>query len=143
MMPRTELAHGIATAEPLFTTTTVFGLAAATSVTNWFWSAGRLMSERSLPSDSNLLTKTIARSAALAAATAWSCPLPLGSFHCWPAPPLQVLIVSWVLLFELDAVRHLPEPVLTRVPLVAVHFCAAVLLQSYSWILVPSAVPAA
>ena len=39
--------------------------------------------------------------------------------------------------------RHLPEPVLTSVPLLAVHFCAPVPLQSYNWILAPLAVDAA
>src|SRR4051812_25316418 len=96
MMPRTDPAHGIATAEPLLTTTTVFGLTAATSVTSWFWSAGRLMSPRSLPSDSNLLTNTTARSADRAAATAASWPEPLGSVHFWLAAPPHVHTCSGV-----------------------------------------------
>src|SRR3954447_15185121 len=76
MIPRTDEAHGMVTAEPLSTTTTVFGLAAATSVTSWFCSAGRLMSARSEPSDSYLLTKTTASAALRAAVTAASWPVP-------------------------------------------------------------------
>ena len=57
----------------------------------------------------------------------------------------QVQICSRVPLALLLPVasRHLPDPVLTRVPLLKVHFWAAVALQSYSWILVPLAVAAA
>ncbi len=73
MMPFTDPAHGMVTAEPLLTTTTVFELAAATSATSWFWSVDRLMSARSPPSDSNLSTNTTARLALRAAVTAWSC----------------------------------------------------------------------
>jgi hypothetical protein len=61
------------------------------------------------------------------------------------AAAVQVQICSWLPLAELWPVasRHLPEPVFTRVPLLAVHFCAAVPLQSYSWTLAPLAVEAA
>jgi hypothetical protein len=72
-MPRTAFAHGMVTAEPELTTTTVFGLAAATSATSWFWSADRSMFARSPPSDSNFDTNTTGTFAARAALTAWSC----------------------------------------------------------------------
>src|SRR5205809_6489444 len=132
-MPRTAPAHGIVTAEPLLTTTTVFGLAAATSATSWFCAAGRLMSPRSLPSLSNLPTNTTARFAARAAATAWSCACgPPDTVQFWALVLLQVKIWSWVPLAGLAAgtSRHLPEAGLTRVPLLTLHFCAPVPLQS-------------
>src|SRR3954451_6715391 len=71
--------------------------------------------------------------------------VPPGSVHFWLAVPAQVQICSWLPLAELLSVasRHLPEPVLTSVPLAAVHFWALVPLQSYSWTLAPSAVEAA
>ena len=43
------------TAEPVLSTTIVFGLAVATALISWFWSPGRSMSCRSLPSDSKSL----------------------------------------------------------------------------------------
>src|SRR3954451_21552030 len=129
MMPRTDPAHGIATADPLLTTTTVFGLTATTSVTSWFWSAGRLMSPRSPPSDSNLLTNTTARSAARAAATAASCPAPVGSAHFWLAPVPQVHTCSGVPLVEALPVASRHRPWFTSVPLELVHFCPAAPVQ--------------
>ena len=83
-MPFTAFAHGIVTADPLLTTTTVFGLAAATSVTSLFWSPDRSMSPRSPPSPSPLETKTTATWAARAAATASSCRFWFGI--CQPRP---------------------------------------------------------
>ncbi len=71
-MPCTAPAHGMVTAEPLLTTTTVCGFAAATSATSWFWAAERSMSRRSDPSDWKSLTNTTARSEPRAAVTAWS-----------------------------------------------------------------------
>lgn len=50
--PLTFASHGIVTAEPVLSTTTVSGLAAATASISLFWSAGRSMSSRSPPSDS-------------------------------------------------------------------------------------------
>jgi hypothetical protein len=69
----------------------------------------------------------------------------LDNVQVWFAAPLQDQICRRVPLAELGPVasRHLPEPVLTRLPLApTVHACAAVPLQSYSWIFVPLAVPA-
>src|ERR1700712_5224759 len=65
--------HGIVTAEPVFSTTTVLAFTAATALIRLFCVAPRSMSARSEPSDSYLLAKTPATSALLAPATAWSC----------------------------------------------------------------------
>ena len=70
--PLTWSSQGMVTAEPVFSTTTVSGLAAATAEMSWFSLAGRSMSARSAPSVSKLLANTTATSAFLAAATAWS-----------------------------------------------------------------------
>ena len=48
------------TAEPVLSTTIVFGLAAATAEISRFWSPGRSMLDRSLPSDSMLFANTTA-----------------------------------------------------------------------------------
>jgi hypothetical protein len=58
--PATDDSHGMATAEPVLSTTMVCGLAAATAETSEFWALDRLMLDRSLPSDSSLLTNTTA-----------------------------------------------------------------------------------
>src|SRR5205807_9819245 len=65
-----ELSHGIVTALPDWTTTTVCGLAAVIADTRSFWTPGRSMLFRSLPSPLVLATNTTATLAALAAATA-------------------------------------------------------------------------
>src|SRR5690242_12294710 len=70
MIPRTAPAHGIVTAEPEFTTTMVFGLAAATFVIIVLSLAARSMLDRSLPSPSLLPTTTMATLAARALVTA-------------------------------------------------------------------------
>ena len=58
------------TAEPVFRTTIVFGLAAATALMSWFSWLGRSMLVRSEPSDSKSLAKTTASSDDLAVSTA-------------------------------------------------------------------------
>ena len=66
-------SQGIVTAEPVLSTTTVLGLAAATAEMSSFSLAGRSMVARSAPSVSKLLAKTTATSAFRAASTAcWS-----------------------------------------------------------------------
>ena len=55
------------TADPVFSTTTVCGLAAATAVIRLFCALDRSMLDRSLPSDSSLQTNTTATGAAAAA----------------------------------------------------------------------------
>src|SRR5579862_3256455 len=65
--PLTDDSHGIVTADPVFSTTTVFGLAAATAVIRLSWVLPRSMLVRSEPSDSPRLAKTIATLAADAA----------------------------------------------------------------------------
>src|SRR6266545_2389476 len=90
MMPRTLPSHGMVTAEPLLTTTTVLGCAAATSVTSWFWSVDRSMFDRSAPSPSPLLTNTTAKLAFRAAVTAASCRFWFGMIQprlSWLPPP--------------------------------------------------------
>src|ERR1700742_3098136 len=68
--PATELRHGMVTAEPVLSTTMVFGLAAATAEISRFWSPGRSMLDRSLPSDSKLFANTTATLDVLARLTA-------------------------------------------------------------------------
>src|SRR5260370_42002229 len=58
--PATEPSHGMVTAEPVLSTTMVCGLAAATAETSEFSALDRVIEDRSLPSDSSLLTKTTA-----------------------------------------------------------------------------------
>ena len=58
--PATEDSHGMVTAEPVFSTTIVCGLAAATAEIRLLSALDRSMLDRSLPSDSSLLTKTTA-----------------------------------------------------------------------------------
>src|SRR3954453_14501376 len=82
-------SHGMVTGPPVLSTTTVFGLASATAAMSASWSTGwlvhpsrlqlpdaRLIVERSLPSLSCWPTKTIATSAADAAAIASACEEP-------------------------------------------------------------------
>jgi len=68
----TESSQGIVTADPVFSTTIVLGLAAATAAINAFCSPGSAMSLRSAPSDSKSPANTTATSEALASATASS-----------------------------------------------------------------------
>src|ERR1700728_3191599 len=68
--PLTDDSHGIVTAEPLFSTTIVFGFAAATAAIRSSSALPRSMLVRSLPSDSYRLTNTIATLAAAAAVAA-------------------------------------------------------------------------
>src|SRR5882757_2299733 len=63
--------HGISTAAPVCSTTTVCGFAAATAEISAFCVPGRLRLGRSLPSLSLSLTNTSAIPAALAVAAAW------------------------------------------------------------------------
>ena len=65
--PLTGDSHGIVTAEPVFSTTIVFGLAAATAEIRLSSALPRSMLVRSLPSDSSLLAKTTATLDAAAA----------------------------------------------------------------------------
>src|ERR1700761_2977982 len=65
--PATEDSHGMVTADPVFSTTTVCGLAAATAATRLFCAPDRSIEDRSLPSDSSLETNTTATDAAAAA----------------------------------------------------------------------------
>ena len=58
--PLTEPSHGMVTAEPVLSTTTVLGLAAATAEIRRSSALDRSMPPRSLPSDSKSLTKTTA-----------------------------------------------------------------------------------
>ena len=58
--PLTEDSHGMVTAEPVFSTTMVLGLAAATAEISELLALDRSMLDRSLPSDSEVLTKTTA-----------------------------------------------------------------------------------
>src|ERR1700735_1721083 len=52
--PLTEESHGMVTAEPVLSTTTVFAFAAATAEIRLFSALDRVMLVRSLPSDSSL-----------------------------------------------------------------------------------------
>ena len=63
----TDDSHGMVTAEPVLSTTIVFGLAAATAVIRLSWAVPRSMLVRSEPSDSPRLAKTTATLAAAAA----------------------------------------------------------------------------
>src|SRR5580704_19323623 len=58
--PATEDSHGMVTAEPVFSTTIVCGLAAATEEISELSALDRSMLLRSLPSDALLLTNTTA-----------------------------------------------------------------------------------
>ena len=58
--PLTEESHGMVTAEPVFSTTIVFGFAAATAEIRLSSALPRSMLVRSLPSDSARLTNTTA-----------------------------------------------------------------------------------
>src|SRR6266567_4044279 len=69
--PLTCDSHGMSTAEPVWSTTTVCGFAAATAETSASWLPGRLRLDRSLPSLSLSRTKTSAIAAAFAVAAAW------------------------------------------------------------------------
>ncbi len=66
-------SHGIVTGEPVLSTTTVFGLAAATAATRSSCSPGRAIDVRSSPSvsqSSSVPTTTMATSASAATAAA-------------------------------------------------------------------------
>src|ERR1039457_2886113 len=58
--PATEDSHGIVTAEPVLSTTIVWEFAAVTAEISEFSALDRPMPDRSLPSDSLLLTNTTA-----------------------------------------------------------------------------------
>jgi hypothetical protein len=59
-------------------------------------------------------------------------PFPPGSAHVWLELFVQVQICKRAPFAVLRSAtsRHLPDPVLTSVPLATVHFCAPVALQS-------------
>src|SRR5262252_1732938 len=80
--PATLLSHGIRTAPPVLSTTTVRGFAAATAAMSWSWSPGMASELRSLPSPVTSLTKTTATSEPRAACTAWA--TIAGSGACQP-----------------------------------------------------------
>ncbi len=58
--PFTDDSHGMVTADPVLSTTIVFGLAPATAEISELSALDKSMLEMSLPSVSNLLTKTTA-----------------------------------------------------------------------------------
>jgi hypothetical protein len=82
MTPATLPSHGIRTAPPVLSTTTVRGFAAATAAMSWSWSPGMASELRSLPSPVTSLTKTTATSEPRAACTAWAAIA--GSGACQP-----------------------------------------------------------
>src|SRR6266568_50663 len=131
--PATEPSHGMVTAEPVLSTTIVFGFAAATWEISVSSSPGRLMLDRSLPSDSKLLANTTATDEFRARVTAaWMLPGLSPGWDCTliPEPARLVMPCNGVTVPD-DDTPALPPPAVcgdvASVPITAIDLTVDVL----------------